>query len=104
MECPVIHWQLVTTNPDRLAGFYNRLFGWRISVNNALNYRKVDTGSPRGIGGDIWPAPLRGAQLRPTVHRGGQRRIFGTEGHGAWRDGNRPSAETSGRLSIGDPA
>lgn len=57
MGNPVTQWQIVTKNPDRLAQFYARLFDWEISDNNALNYRMVDAGDERGIGGGIWPAP-----------------------------------------------
>lgn len=57
MGSPVTRWQLVTRNPDRLAAFYAALCGWEIAADNALGYRTVDTGSERGIGGGIWPAP-----------------------------------------------
>jgi predicted enzyme related to lactoylglutathione lyase len=33
------------------------LFDWKVDTANALHYREVDTGSPKGIGGGIWPAP-----------------------------------------------
>jgi predicted enzyme related to lactoylglutathione lyase len=57
MGQPVVRWQIVTATPDRAADFYTQLFGWEINVDNALNYRMVDTGSERGIDGGIWPAP-----------------------------------------------
>jgi hypothetical protein len=57
MGRPVVQWQIITRNPDRLADFYGKLFGWEIHANNALNYRMVDTGSEKGIDGGIWPAP-----------------------------------------------
>jgi predicted enzyme related to lactoylglutathione lyase len=50
-----MQWQIVTRNPDRLAEFYGRLFGWELNANNPLGYRMVDTGSERGIHGGIWP-------------------------------------------------
>jgi predicted enzyme related to lactoylglutathione lyase len=52
-----MQWQIVTKNPDRLAQFYKKLFGWEIQANNALGYRTIDTASERGINGGIWPAP-----------------------------------------------
>jgi predicted enzyme related to lactoylglutathione lyase len=57
MGHPVVSWQIVTKNPERVGEFYTKLFGWEIQTNNALGYRMVDTGSERGIPGGIWPAP-----------------------------------------------
>jgi predicted enzyme related to lactoylglutathione lyase len=37
MGQPVIHWQIVTKNPDGLAGFYCKLFGWSVNADNPLN-------------------------------------------------------------------
>jgi predicted enzyme related to lactoylglutathione lyase len=54
---PVMQWQILAKEPDKLADFYTKLFDWDIDTNNALNYRVVDTGSERGINGGIWPAP-----------------------------------------------
>ena len=55
MPAPVLQWQLVAADPDRLATFYGRLFGWTITNQNALGYRQVSTGA--GLGGGMWPAP-----------------------------------------------
>lgn len=57
MGRPVMNWQIMTKNPDRLAAFYTQLFGWTVNADNPLGYRQIETGSPRGIGGGIWPAP-----------------------------------------------
>lgn len=57
MGSPVMHWQIVTKNPDQLGEFYTKLFGWQMQANNALGYRMIDTASERGINGGIWPAP-----------------------------------------------
>ena len=54
---PVVKWQMIARDPERLAAFYSELFDWKIDAGNALHYREVDTGSPKGIGGGIWPAP-----------------------------------------------
>lgn len=56
MGRPVTHWQILSREPDALAAFYGRLFQWRVNADNALGYRKVETGSERGIPGGIWPA------------------------------------------------
>ncbi len=57
MGRPVVHFQIVTKSPDKLQGFYSKLFDWEVSANNALGYRTIDTGSEKGINGGIWPAP-----------------------------------------------
>jgi predicted enzyme related to lactoylglutathione lyase len=60
---PVMRWQILAKQPDKLADFYTKLFDWDININNALNYRMVDTGSERGINGGIWPAPPQGPSM-----------------------------------------
>ena len=57
MGRPVVQWQMIAKDPERLATFYSRLFGWTIDADNALGYRQVRTGSEKGIQGGIWPAP-----------------------------------------------
>lgn len=57
MGQPVMQWQMVTKNPDRLAKFYSTLFNWKVNADNPLGYRMIDTGAGRGINGGIWPAP-----------------------------------------------
>ena len=56
MGDPVLHWQLVATDPEGLARFYGNLFGWRVNASNALGYRQIETAGG-GIAGGIWPAP-----------------------------------------------
>ena len=57
MGCPVMQWQIVSIDPERLAAFYSTLFGWKINADNPLKYRVADTGAGRGINGGFWPAP-----------------------------------------------
>src|SRR6185312_3530226 len=55
---PVVHWQLISREPEKLAQFYLTLFGWKISDANGLGYRMVETAqSGKGVDGGIWPAP-----------------------------------------------
>jgi predicted enzyme related to lactoylglutathione lyase len=54
---PVMQFQILSSNPDQTARFYSELFGWQVDQNNALGYRRIQTGSPEGIQGGIWPAP-----------------------------------------------
>jgi predicted enzyme related to lactoylglutathione lyase len=60
---PVVQWQIVAKEPEALARFYSSLFAWKVTTNNALGYRMVDTGNPRGIGGGVWPSPPEGHNL-----------------------------------------
>ena len=51
----VMHWQLLSADPDKVAAFYGDLFGWQVSAANGLGYREVTTGG--SVDGGIWPAP-----------------------------------------------
>jgi hypothetical protein len=57
MGNPVTQFQILSKSPDATAAFYGQLFGWRVDANNAMGYRRIDTGSAGGIQGGIWPAP-----------------------------------------------
>ena len=57
MANPVMQWQIVAKDPDAVASFYTKLFGWKVQTSNALGYRQISTGSDRGIDGGVWPAP-----------------------------------------------
>jgi predicted enzyme related to lactoylglutathione lyase len=55
MANPVMHWQILTKQPKELEEFYSALFGWKVSGDNALGYRQVDTTCKEGINGGFWP-------------------------------------------------
>ena len=57
MPNPVVHWQMLSKNPDASARFYTELFGWSVAAPDPLGYRRVDTGTSEGIQGGIWPSP-----------------------------------------------
>jgi predicted enzyme related to lactoylglutathione lyase len=57
MPNPVMQFQMISKKPDETAAFYSNLFGWTVDANNAMGYRRMDTGSTDGIQGGIWPAP-----------------------------------------------
>jgi predicted enzyme related to lactoylglutathione lyase len=57
MPNPVVHWQILTAEPDQAAGFYQKLFAWKLSKASALGYRELRNGSDAGIDGGVWPAP-----------------------------------------------
>ena len=63
MGQPVMQWQILARDPDKLTAFYGKLFGWRVNADNAMGYRMLDTGSDRGIKGGVWPIGDEGHPL-----------------------------------------
>ena len=54
MGNPVVHWELMSKDPAKVAEFYAQIFGWKIEHRPELNYRIVDTeGGSFGINGGI---------------------------------------------------
>jgi len=56
MGNPVVHWELMSKEPAKLADFYAKIFGWKIDHHAEINYRIVDTaakGEMKGINGGI---------------------------------------------------
>jgi predicted enzyme related to lactoylglutathione lyase len=56
MGNPVVHWELMSKDPPKVADFYAKIFGWKIDHRPEMNYRIVDTraeGDMRGINGGI---------------------------------------------------
>jgi predicted enzyme related to lactoylglutathione lyase len=52
-----MQFQIISKEPEQTAKFYGELFGWTVNADNAMGYRRIDTGSKEGIQGGIWPAP-----------------------------------------------
>ena len=57
MGNPVVHFELMSKNPEKVSDFYARTFGWKVKNMPELDYRIVDTdakasGMP-GINGGI---------------------------------------------------
>ena len=53
MGNPVVHWELMSKDPAKVAGFYAKLFGWNVKHVPEIDYRLVETGSGLGINGGI---------------------------------------------------
>jgi len=53
----VLQFQIISKTPEETATFYKSLFGWTVDSNNAMGYRRLNTGTKDGIQGGIWPAP-----------------------------------------------
>ena len=63
MGNPVVQWQIVAREPEKVASFYAKTFDWQVRTDNALGYRTFETGSNRGIPGGVWPSPPEGHNL-----------------------------------------
>ncbi len=62
MGQPVVHFEVVGTDGEKLQRYYSELFGWEVDGNNEMNYgmvsREGNTGSEGvGIGGGIGQGP-----------------------------------------------
>jgi uncharacterized protein len=53
MGDPVVHWELMSKDPEKLSAFYEKIFGWKVQHHPELNYRIVETGVEGGINGGI---------------------------------------------------
>ncbi|HZO00120.1 MAG TPA: VOC family protein [Burkholderiales bacterium] len=53
MGNPVVHWELMSKEPEKVAQFYARTFGWKVDHQPEINYRIVETGGSGGINGGI---------------------------------------------------
>lgn len=49
MGNPVVHWELMSKDPAKVADFYAKIFGWKVDHRPELNYRIVETGINGGI-------------------------------------------------------
>ena len=70
MGNPVVHWEMMSKNPERICGFYEKIFGWKITPHPEIGYNIVETGAQAGNNGGInggifkpdregpWPAML----------------------------------------------
>ena len=53
MEHPVVWFEVLADESDRLQAFYAELFGWKIDAKNPMRYGMVQTGSKAGIPGGV---------------------------------------------------
>ena len=52
----VVHWELMSKDPGKVADFYAKIFGWKVNYHPEINYRVVETGAKgemAGINGGI---------------------------------------------------
>lgn len=53
MGRPVVHFELMSKDPGKVAEFYEKIFGWKIEHRPEWDYRIVETGHEGGINGGI---------------------------------------------------
>src|SRR3954464_1517885 len=53
MGNPVVHFEIMGGDGERLKGFYADLFDWKIDSDNPMNYGMVETGGDGGINGGV---------------------------------------------------
>ena len=51
MGRPVVHFELMTKHPEKVAEFYEKIFGWKIQHHPEMNYRIVETGARGAMAG-----------------------------------------------------
>jgi predicted enzyme related to lactoylglutathione lyase len=62
MGQPVVHFEVVGKDGEKLKGYYSELFGWEIDSNNPMNYGVVPrdgntNAEGAGIGGGVFGSP-----------------------------------------------
>lgn len=62
MGQPVVHFEVLGKDADKLRGYYSELFGWEMDTNNPMNYGVIDREDNLGdrgvgIGGGIGASP-----------------------------------------------
>jgi predicted enzyme related to lactoylglutathione lyase len=53
MGRPVVHFELMSKDPAKVAGFYEKIFGWKVTHRPELNYRIFETQAGAGINGGV---------------------------------------------------
>ena len=62
MGQPVVHFEVIGKDGEKLRGYYSELFGWEIDADNPMNYGMVQRDGNTnpdgiGIGGGVGPGP-----------------------------------------------
>ena len=62
MGQPVVHFEVMGKDIEKLSGFYSEMFGWEIDTSNPMGYGLIDreanlTAEGVGIGGGVGQAP-----------------------------------------------
>ena len=53
MQHPVVWFEVMGDNGERLQSFYSKLFGWKIDASNPMKYGMVEAVNVQGIPGGV---------------------------------------------------
>ncbi len=53
MQHPVVWFEVMGENGERLQSFYSKLFGWKIDASNPMKYGMVEAVNGQGIPGGV---------------------------------------------------
>ncbi len=95
MGRPVVHWELMSRDPAKVAAFYEKVFGWKANPMPELNYHFVETGGQVGINGGIVKPP------RPEPWPGNMTLYIDVDDLAAYR---KRVIEAGGRILIEEQA
>src|SRR5260221_2135806 len=59
MGNPVVHWEFMSKDPAGVSDFYAKIFGWKVTHHQPINYRIVETGAKGAMPG------INGGILKP---------------------------------------
>ena len=74
MGQPVVHFEIIGKDGDKLKSYYAELFGWEIDSDNEMVYGLVQrdgntNADGAGIGGGVWPARKAMTATSPSTSR-----------------------------------
>jgi predicted enzyme related to lactoylglutathione lyase len=67
MANPVVHFEIMGTDGDKLRSFYSDLFGWNIGTMEGMDYGIVEAQDGVGIGGGIGADPAHTSSVTVYV-------------------------------------
>jgi hypothetical protein len=67
MGQPVVHFEIIGKDAEKLMGYYSELFGWEFNADNPMNYGTVDREANTnadgiGIGGSLGGSRMMGPE------------------------------------------
>jgi predicted enzyme related to lactoylglutathione lyase len=62
MTGTVTHFEIFADDAERLAAFYQEVFGWRIERAPGVDYWRVQTDGANGLRGGLLPRPMPGPE------------------------------------------
>lgn len=64
MNRTVVHFEIPADNPEKLAGFYRQLFGWKVEKEATMDYWMIETAPEgQGVNGGMMKRQAPGQQI-----------------------------------------